>query len=62
MNCLYSCFKNLVFRGRQLVASTPAEDHGMERDWGMEPSWFWDCVQAVIYGENRDDINYYFGM
>ena len=34
MNCLHSCFKNLVFRGRQLVASTPAEDHGMERDWG----------------------------
>ena len=31
MNCLHSCFKNLVFRGRQLVGATPAEDDGMER-------------------------------
>ena len=37
MNCLHFCFKNLVFRGRQLVASKSAKDHGMERDWGMEP-------------------------
>ena len=47
MNCLHSCFKNLVFRGRQLVGATPAEDDRMERDWGMEPCWFLGLCSGI---------------
>ena len=62
MNCLHSCFKNLVSEEGNLLLQHQQKIMGWRETGGMEPCWFWDCVQSVIYGENRDNINYYFGM
>ena len=45
MNCLHSCL------------NTSEGSWDGKRDLRWQPCWFWDLVQSVIYGDNREDMN-----